>query len=87
LRTAQDSLVKTTTSNPRGERWGTRTAAPVNSIVTGEAIVILVVLVVIVIIAVVVVVISRNMAAEDGVSGAFPLCRHCCHREQRRRCT
>jgi len=49
-------------------RWGTMTAAPVDSIVAGEAIVVFVIIVVIavvfVIIAVVVVVISRDMAAE-----------------------
>jgi hypothetical protein len=46
----QDSLVKMMTSNPRGARWGTRTAAPVDSIVAGEAIFVLVVIVVIAVI-------------------------------------
>ncbi len=62
--------MKTTTSNPRRARWGTRTVAPVDSIVAGEVINVLVVIVVIIVIAVVVVVVSRDMAAEDGVSGA-----------------
>ncbi len=61
----------TTTSNPRRARWDRRTAAPINSIVAGEAIV-AVVVVVIVVIAVVDVVVSRNVAGEDGVSGAVP---------------
>jgi hypothetical protein len=60
------------TSNPRWVRWGTRNAAPVDSIVGGEAIVIVVIIVVIVVIASVAVVVSRDVGTEDGVSGAVP---------------
>jgi len=73
LQTAQDSLVKTTTLNPRRASWGMRAAAPVDSIVVGEAIVVILVLVIfIIVITVVIVVVSRNAAAEEGVSGAIP---------------
>ena len=72
LQTAQDCSAKTMTLNPRRARWGTRTATPVDSIVAGKAIVVVVVIVVIVVIAVVAVVASRDVAAEDGVSGAVP---------------
>ena len=48
-----------------------RTAAPVNSIITGEAIV-AVVVVIIVVITIVVVVVSRDVAVEDGISEALP---------------
>ncbi len=59
-------------SIPRRARWGTRTAPPFDSIVAGKAIVVVVVVVIIVVITVVVVVVSRDMAVEDGVSGAVP---------------
>ena len=50
-------------SNSRRARWGTRTAAPIDSIIAEEAIVVTIIVVVIVIV-------SRIGAAEDGVGVA-----------------
>jgi hypothetical protein len=65
LQRAQDSTVTiaTTTSNPQRARWGTRTAALIDSIVADEAILVIIIIVV-------VVVIYCVAAAEDGVGAA-----------------
>ena len=56
----------TTSSKLRQARWGTRTTAPIDSIVAGKAIFV----VIIVVVVAVVVVVSREAAVEDGVGGA-----------------
>ena len=59
-------MTTTTMLNPRRARWGTRTVAPINLIVTGKVIVVIVLAFV-----EVVVDITCKAAEEDGVGGAI----------------